>query len=85
MKFKNKKGKDLKTTMSSDTMNKMSDIVEEELKIKGIMYLRDGTKFSVNPNDISTLFDAQINANLKLIERGVITSDMILKDIKSIL
>jgi hypothetical protein len=83
MKFKNKKGKELKTTMSNDIMNKVAEITELELKSKGIFYLKNGTKFSVKQDDVNNLINAQMEANKKLIKDGVITSDIIENDIKS--
>tara|TARA_R110000772_G_scaffold268686_1_gene397424 strand:+ start:50 stop:343 length:294 start_codon:yes stop_codon:yes gene_type:complete len=83
MKFKNKKGKELKTTMSNDIMNQVAEITELELKSKGIFYLRNGTKFSVKQDDVNNLLNAQMEANKKLIKDCVITSDMIKNDIKS--
>ena len=83
MKFKNKKGKELKTTMSNDIMNQIAEITELELKSKGIFYLRNGTKFSVKQDDINNLLNAQMKANEKMIKDGVITLDMIENDIKA--
>ena len=83
MKFKNKKGRKFKTNMSNDIMNQMAEIIELELKNKGIFYLREGTKFQVEQNNVSILLNIQIEANKKLAEEGVITLDMIKNDIKS--
>jgi len=83
MKFKNKKGREFKTTMSNDIMNQMAEIVELELKNKGIFYLREGTKFQVEQNNVSSLLNIQIEANKKLIKDGTITLGMVENDIKS--
>jgi len=81
--FKTKKGKEFKTTMSNDIMNQVAEIIELELKRKGVFYLRYGTKFSVKQDDVNNLLNAQMEANIKLIKDGVITLDMIENDIKS--
>jgi hypothetical protein len=83
MKFKNKKGKELKTTISNDIMNNVADITELELKSKGVFYLRDDTRFSVKQDDVNNLLNAQMEASKKLIKDGVITLDMIKNDIYS--
>ena len=83
MKFKNQKGKELKTTMSDDIMNQVANLTETELKRKGIFYLKDGTKFNVKQSDVKNLLDAQMNANMMLIEKGVVTFDMIVKDFEA--
>jgi hypothetical protein len=83
MKFKNKKGKELKTTISNDIMNNVADITELELKRKGVFYLRDDTRFSVKQDDVNNLLNAQMEASKKLIKDGVITLDMIKNDIYS--
>ena len=83
MKFKNKKGKELKTTISNDIMNNVADITELELKSKGVFYVRDDTRFSVKQDDVNNLLNAQMEASKKLIKDGVITLDMIKNDIYS--
>lgn len=82
MKFKNKKGKRLKTTMSNDIMNQVAEITELQLKNKNIFYLREGTVFRVKQSDMNNLLNAQMRATKKLIKDGVITLDMIKKDMK---
>jgi len=79
--FKNEQGKELKTNMSEDIMNRVSELIESDLKSKNIFYLREGTVFRVKQKDIENLLNAQIKANKKLIAGGVITLDMIEKDI----
>ena len=83
MKFKNKKGKELKTILPSDVMNQMADIIEIELNNKKILYSRDGTKFNVLKSDVNQLLNAQMKANKELISKGIITMDMIIQDVKS--
>jgi hypothetical protein len=83
IKFKNNKGKDLKTTISEDIMNQVANLTEEELKSKGVFYIRDGSKFQVKQDDVKTLLEAQVNANTKLVSEGIITIDMLLNDIKA--
>lgn len=83
MKFKNKKGKDLKTTMSNGIINKIADLTESELKESKVFYTRDGTRFNVMQIDIQVLLDAQMKATKKLVEDGVITQSMIKKELKS--
>lgn len=83
MKFKNKKGKELKTATSNDIMNKVADLTELELKSKDVFYLRDNTRFSVKQDDVNNLLNAQMEASKKLIKDGIITSDMIKNDIYS--
>ncbi len=63
-------------------MEKVGDIVEKELKDKGIFYLRTGTKFGTKQCDLAILFEAQAKANEILISNGTITQEMIKKDIK---
>ncbi len=81
MKFKNKKGKTFKTTMSDDIINQVSDIVEQKLKAKGIFYIRNSEKFRVQQNDVNNLLRAQMEANEFLMKSGVITLEMIAKEI----
>lgn len=83
MEFKNKKSKEVKTTMSNDIMNQIADIIEFKLKSKGVFYLRNDTKFGVEEDDVKNLLNAQMEANKKLIKDGIITSDMIKNDIES--
>ena len=83
IKFKNNKGKELKTTISEDIMNQVANITEEELKTKGVFYIRDGSNFQVKQDDVKTLLAAQVNANTKLVSDGVITIDMLLNDVKA--
>lgn len=59
----------------------MADIVEVKLKQKGIFYLRDGTKFNVAEEDVNNLLAAQFEANKVLIKSGVITQEMLKKDL----
>ena len=82
MKFKNRKGKRLKTTMSNDIMNQVAEITELQLKNRNIFYLREGTVFRVKQSDMNNLLNAQMRATKKLIKDGVITLDMIKKDMK---
>ena len=83
IRFKNNEGKELKTTISDDIMNQVVNLTEEELKSKGVFYIRDGSKFQVKHDDVKTLLDAQLNANAKLVSEGIITIDMLLNDIKA--
>lgn len=83
MKFKNKKGKELKTATSNDIMNKVADLTELELKSKDVFYLRDNTRFSVKQDDVNNLLNAQMEVSKKLIKDGIITLDMIKNDIYS--
>ena len=69
-----------KKTISFDKMmKKVSDLVEEDLKLKNIYYERDGTIFNVEPNNISELLKSQYKANSILFDSGYFTKDMIIK------
>lgn len=83
MKFKNKKGEDLKTTMSDDVMSQVGDIIEEILQNDLVFYAREGTMFYVGQDDMPNLLEAQTEANKRLVQRGVITPEMVAKDINS--
>jgi hypothetical protein len=72
----------LKTTLSPKIMNKIAELIEEEFKRKKIFYIRDGTTFNVADNNINDLLNAQLNANKKLISKGMITKKMLKKDYK---
>jgi len=81
IRFKNSKGEDFNTSLPDEYMNKVYNLVEEELKTKEIFYQRNGSKFIVKMEDMDTLLKAQVNANNKLISDGVITREEIIKDI----
>lgn len=83
--FRDRKGNPLKTTMSDDIMNQIADLAEIELEKKGIFYIRNDFKFHTKPCDVGSLYEAQIQANRILIEKGVITMDMLLDDFKQFL
>lgn len=83
MKFVNQKGKECKTLMSDEVMNRIGDIVEAGLKKQSVKYTRDGTKFNVRPKDISVLLENQMSASMQLISEGVITMDMVFNDLKA--
>lgn len=81
IRFKNSKGEDFKTSLPDEYMNKVYDLMEQELKDKEIFYLRDGTKFNVKAQDVDAFLQAQVNANNKLVSDGVITREQLIKDI----
>ena len=83
MKITNKNGQPLKTTFPNHIMEKIYDLMEVELKEKGIFHIRNKDKFFVYDFDVSALFLAQENANKKLIKEGVITVDMIKHELKT--
>ena len=69
-----------KKTISFDKMmKKVSDLVEEDLKLKNIYYERDGTIFNVEPNNISELLKSQYKANGILFDSGYFTKDTVIK------
>jgi len=78
-----KEEKTIKTTLSSDIMDQIADLVESELKSKNVHFVREGTVFRVSQGDYNHLLLSQEVATVKLIKKGVITLDMIEKDIKS--
>lgn len=69
--------------MPTEVMNKISDLVEEELTNKGIPYMVEGTKFILPMDLIPYQLEAQRNATIKLINDGVITPEMIKKEIET--
>jgi Holliday junction resolvase RusA-like endonuclease len=75
--------KNLKTTIPIDIMNQIADLTEKELKEKGIFYLRNETQFSVYKPDIDNLLKAQEKANLILLSKGILTTEMLLNDVKN--
>ena len=58
-------------------MKKVSDLVEEDLKLKGVYYEREDTIFNVESKNISELVKSQCRANDILVNSGDITKDMI--------
>lgn len=72
----------MKTTFPDEVMIKIADLSEKELKEKHIYYERSGTVFNVFPHNINDLLDAQMNSSLKLMKEGLITHDMIKKDVE---
>tara|TARA_S200002703_G_scaffold153696_1_gene155521 strand:- start:519 stop:785 length:267 start_codon:yes stop_codon:yes gene_type:complete len=83
MKFVNKNNQELKTILSDEIMTQVGDIVESKLKEKGIYYTRDGSKFDVKDEDILTVINTQTEATMELVDKGVITYDMIIEDLKA--
>ena len=81
IKFKNSKGEELKTTLSDDIMNQIADIGEEKLKKANIFYKREGTKFFVPANKVETLLQFQEEANKELLQKGILTPEMLLGDL----
>ena len=73
--------KEIKTKLSNEIMSKISDIIEEKFKKSNIFYLREETRFSTTPDNIDKLLEFQYEANLELIEKGIITQEMLMKDI----
>jgi len=73
--------KEIKTRLSNEIMSTMSDIIEEKFKKSNIFYLREGTKFSTTQSNINKLLEFQYEANLELIEKGIITKEMLIADI----
>ena len=73
--------KEIKTILSDEIMNLISDMMEKELSDKGVFYIREGTKFTVRETD--KLIEAQLNATRELISRGVITEGMLLADLEA--
>jgi hypothetical protein len=71
----------MKTTFPDDVMNRISDLVEKELIQKDIFYIREGTVFRVPHPYMGVLLDAQANANLKLIDEGIVTKEMISREV----
>ena len=60
-------------------MQQVSDLVEDDLKLKSIYYERNGTVFNVEPHNISELLKSQYKANITLFDSGQFTKDMIIK------
>jgi hypothetical protein len=83
IRFENENGKEIRTTLPEDIMKQVANLTEVELKRKGIFYTRNGTEFDLFGKDVKHLFDAQAEATKLLIERGVITIEMILSDLQS--
>jgi hypothetical protein len=81
IRFNNSKGEEFKTSLPDEYMNKVYDLMEQELKDKEIFYIRNDSKFNVKMEDVDILLQAQVNANNKLISEGVITREEIIKDI----
>ena len=81
--IKNKKGQEAMTTMSSEVINQLGEFIEAELIADDIDYERNGTEFKVKDYDMPSLYNAQSEANMKLIKMGVITLDMIMNDIEA--
>ena len=84
MKFKNKKGGALKTTLSKEIMIKVADATERQLIMDNIHYFREGTVFKVQERDVHFLLKAQQEANKLLITSNVITEEMIVKEIQQL-
>ena len=73
--------KEVKTTLSDSVMEQVADLTELELIRKNIYYHRDGTVFHVPKDNITDLLTAQYSANEDLLEKGVITIDMLMDDV----
>lgn len=73
----------MKTTLSNEIMNQIADLVENELRSKRLFYNRYGTNFRVPGDNIPDLLEAQENATKKLVNDGIITKEMIEKDINA--
>jgi hypothetical protein len=73
----------MKTTFTDKVMRKIANLTEKGLVEKGIFHKRVGTIFSVMPQDLDKLSNAQLNANRQLIEDGVITQKMMERELKA--
>lgn len=78
--FKNSKGKEQRSILPTDVMNKIIDYTEEELIKTGIVYFRNGSHFSVEEENINIMRESQFIANKRLMEEGVLTIDMLYQD-----
>lgn len=71
--------KNKKVISFNKMMQQVSDLVENDLKLKKIYYERKGTIFNVEPNNIPELIKSQHKANSFLFENGEFTKNMIVE------
>lgn len=73
------------STLPREVVLQISDIVESKLKKANIPYTRDGSKFVSQVASIQVVIQYQIEACEELVEKGVITEEMLIKEFEHLL
>lgn len=75
-------GKPMKSILPNDILMKIADLIEIELKQREVYYERKPgtTVFRLTDHGMAFFHAAQRNANRKLVDDGVITMEMLIKD-----
>lgn len=75
----------MKTTLPENVMLKITDTTEQKLKKASIPFKREGTTIYLATQFIPKLLDFQTEATQQLIQEGIITTEMIEKELENYL